>query len=114
MQPTVQILVDGATNVIELRKLRNKLAVKGSPEEYPNDATVTLVALNDANNQPIPGTENLAMDWVDGTTGKKTAYRVTLDETIDLTVGQNAIADILAEVAGGVRPFKIKCKVVEG
>lgn len=112
--PTVQILVDGATNVIEVRKLRNKLAVKGSPEEYPNDATVTLVALRDPSNQPIPGTADLPMDYVDGTTGKKTAYRVTLDETTDLTVGQTVTADILAEVAGGVRPFKIKCKVVEG
>lgn len=112
--PTVQILVDGATNVIDLKKLRNKLAVKGSPEEYPNDATVTLVALLDQANQPIAGTANLPMVYVDGTTGKKTTYRVTLDEDIDLTVGQMVTANVRAEVAGGVRPFKIKCKVVEG
>lgn len=112
--PTVQILVDGATNVIDLKKLRNKLAVKGSPEEYPQDAVVTLIAVNDATGQPIPGTEDQPMTHVEGTTGKKTTYRVTLDETTALTVGETVTADVLAEVAGGTRPFKIKCKVVEG
>lgn len=113
--PTVQILVKDATNIIDLKKLRNKIAAKGSPGEYPNDATVTLIALRKkSDNSVITGTDNLDMSYVAGTVGKKTTYRVTLDDSVPLTIGQDCIADILAEVSGGVRPFKIPCKVVEG
>lgn len=115
MLPQVKILIDGATNIIEVRKLRNKLADKGSPEEYPEDATVTLIGLRKkADNTIVTGTADLPMPHVLGTTGKKTAYRTDLAEDTDLTVGQQYIADILAEVAGGVRPFKILCQVEEG
>lgn len=114
MTPTVQILIDGATNVIDLKKLRNKLKPKGDPDEYPEDATVTLLGLLKPDNTPVAGTTDIPMPHVAGTTGKKTTYRATLDEDTDLTVGQKYIADILAEVAGGVRPFKIPCKVQAG
>jgi hypothetical protein len=114
MTPTVQILIKDATNIIDLKKLRNKIAVKGSAEEYPVDALVTLIALLDPTGTPIVNTENLVMDYVAGTVGKKTTYRVIIDDTVALVVGPGYIADVLAEVAGGVRPFKIPCKVQEG
>jgi hypothetical protein len=114
MAEEIQILIDGATNVIDLKKLRNKLKPKGDPDEYPTDADVMLIALRKADETAITGTENLPMAHVEGTSGKKTTYRAMLAEDVDLTVGETCVAEILAIVAGGVRPFFKECKVMRG
>ena len=114
MAEEIQILIDGATNIIDLTKLRNKLIPKGDPGEYPEDADVTLVALRKADGTAITGTEDLVMNHVADTTGKKTRYRAVLEPTVDLTVGQKCTAEMLAEVAGGTRPFFKDCIVKRG
>lgn len=114
MAEEIQILIDGATNIVDLTKLKNKLIPKGQPGEYPEDADVTLVALRKADGTAITGTENIVMPHVEGTTGKKTRYRATLDSDIDLTIGEKCTAEMLAEVAGGTRPFFKDCIVKRG
>lgn len=110
---TPQILIKGGSNVVDLKKFRNKLVPKGDPDEYPEDADVTLVNLKDGADAVIVGSTDLPMNYVAGTTGKKTTYRALLAEDLPLVLG-NCTANILAEAAGGVRPFEIACKVVKG
>src|SRR5689334_12402267 len=109
----IQILIEGGTNVIELRKLRNELLPKGDPNEYPTDAVVVLEEII-VNGNPIAGVANLPMDYVDGTTGKKTTYRAIIDADVGLQAGTSPEAHVHAAVAGGERPFIIKCKVIKG
>lgn len=113
--PTVQILIEGATGVIELRKLKNELIPKGEPGEYPEDADVICekIALVDGG-PAIVGTDNILMPHVAGTTGKKTLYRGVIPSSAGLQKGTAPKAYIHAEVAGGERPFVILCKVIQG
>lgn len=110
----VQILVKGGTNVIELRKLRNTLAARGTPEEFPTGATVTLTLKETVSGAIVLGVNAMAMAYVAGTTGKRTAYRAILSNTIVLDTAKAYTAAILASMPGGVRPFNIKCRVIEG
>lgn len=111
--PDVQILIEGGTNVIDLKKLRNELLPKGDPNEYPKDADVICEEIV-VGGVAIAGTENLPMDYVAGTDGKKTTYRAIIEASAALVAGTSPEAHVRAVVAGGERPFVIRCKVIKG
>lgn len=107
MSNAAQVLIRRSTNVVELKKLRDKIS-----GAYYTDLTVVLTLFDEDGNQ-VTGAVNLSMPYVSGTTGASTTYRTAIAHTVDLS-GESYTAVITITRAGIVREINVTCTAVDG
>lgn len=91
------VLKIGSTNVVELRKLFDKIDA-----EFLEDATCTF-SVKDSDDAAVSGATDLALEKVDGTEGKDTVYRGVLSHSVDLEAAEYSIEVTATSTGGAVR-----------
>jgi hypothetical protein len=114
MDTSLDLLVVGGTNVVELSKLTDTKL-----KTLPVDAVVTC-SVFDASGAPVANAQNIAMAYEPAvpanppTPAIPAAYRGQIVSTVALVVGQEYTEKILVTQGGNVRPFVKHCLAVEG
>lgn len=114
MDTSLELLVVGGTNVVELTKLRDT-----KTGALPIDATVTCSVFDDAG-APVATAQNLAMPYEAPVAANPplpavpAGYRGQIPSTVALVVGQEYTERIIATQGGNTRPFVKHCLAVEG
>lgn len=114
MDTSLEILVVGATNVVELSKLTDTKL-----KTFPVDAAVSC-SVFDASGAPVANAQNIAMAYEAAvaanppTPAIPAAYRGQILSTVALVVGQEYTERITVTQGGNTRPFVKHCLAVEG
>lgn len=114
MDTSLELLVVGGTNVVELTKLTDTKL-----KTFPIDAVVTCSVL-DASGAAVANAQNLAMAYEPAvaasppTPAIPAGYRGQIPSTVALVVGQSYTERIIATQGGNTRPFIKHCLAVEG
>lgn len=114
MDTSLELLVVGATNVVELTKLEDsKLKTR------PINAVVTC-SVFDAGGAPVTNAQNLAMAYEPAVPAAPPVpaipdgYRGAIASTVALVVGQQYTERITVTQGGNTRVFVKHCLAVEG